>query len=76
MRDFSPFVTFPGLKFQPGVMVRVLSQGSCDYMGKVSLFSNGLGFSARTNCPYNRKSQCLTGLKFIGHAHSEEFARQ
>ena len=34
MRDFSPFVTVPGLKFQLGVMVRVLSQRSCDYMGK------------------------------------------
>ena len=42
MRDFSPFVTFPGLKCQPGVMVRVLSQRSCDYMVKVSAQFAGL----------------------------------
>ena len=44
MRDFSPFVTFPGLKFKLGVLVRVVSRRSCDYMGNVSARFAGLKF--------------------------------
>ena len=71
MRDFSRFVSLPGLKIQLSFAIRVLWKQSCDNMMKVLARFAGLnlqtalikqlGFSSSIDFPYNHKSKFSPG---------------
>ena len=86
MGVFGPFVTFVGLKSQPGVSVRVFEKRSCDYMIKISarfaelIFQPAFIKRARIYSSIKRAKNfhvianidAAAGLKLLEHAHSEE----